>query len=95
MVALAAGIPPEVGIPAPQVLERVVVGQQLGRLLDDARTQGALRARASRTRSTRTCAARASTRSIHPTAAQAGGGAKLVQVSKLEHAAALAPLRWP
>lgn len=88
MVSLAAGIPPEVGIPAPQVLERVVIGQQLGRLFDDARTQGALRA--SFENALDAHLRRTGLDAQYPPDGGAGRRRReLVQVSKLEHAAAL------
>jgi hypothetical protein len=44
IVSLATGCPPEQGSANPHVLERVVVGQRLGRMLDDPRTSGRMRA---------------------------------------------------
>lgn len=88
MVALAVGIPPEVGIPAPQLLERVVIGQRLGILFDDARTQGALRG--SFENALDAHLRRTGLDAHYPPDGGAGRRRReLVHTSRLEHAAAL------
>lgn len=87
-VALATGVPPELGVLGAQSLERVVIGQQLGRLFGDPRTHSALRASFERMFDEQL--RRTGLDALYPP--DGGGGSarrELVRVSRLPHAAAL------